>query len=108
MDKPIFQIVEQGAPRINDASIVKEGEGFVAISIDFHSKYCEVIFHTSGSDVPPGIVIGANNNSLYLDKNQPSDKATEIVFPRWPTYHVFASCLAKYTLQVCLVEWPKI
>lgn len=94
----------QGAPVVNNGYVEQIGENVVAISIDLRSKYCDVISSFSSSNGSCGVLLAANERSLYLHKTKERDSFTQIEFPDFKNWSVFAWYLGRYTLNVCLVN----
>ena len=99
-------IKQQGAPVLSQdvAYVLKEGEEIVALTIDMHSKYCEIGGSISGSNGDCGILVGAKETSLYLDENKDKDSYTEIYFPEFDGWDCIASNGGRYSLYVCLIK----
>lgn len=105
-----IKINQQGAPRVNAGAVYRSGADVVALEIDLHSKYCEVVA-TGGSNAPQ-IFIGTNESSLHLDETKDRNESTAIEFPQFVGWSVWATTIGRYTLAVCLtrdmVETPGI
>ena len=102
MKTPLFSIKAQGGPRVNAGNIVAEGKNVVALSVDLHSKYCEVGW--VGSDKGTPIVgITRTERSLGLEKGK-KDQVTELIFPTFKGWEVWSANCSRYTLRVCLVK----
>lgn len=105
----LFHIKTQGGPRIDTGTIVAEGENVVALSIDLHSKYCEVVWLGADEKGVPLIGLFRTERSLYLTRGK-QDKITEIIFPTFApdpdgkTWQVWSADCSRYTLRVCLVK----
>lgn len=101
---PIY-IKLQGAPILSDNQgyIVTRGKNIVAIEVDLQSKYCDIDYTISGSDGECGIGIIATKESLYLNEKR-KDVCTEIYFPEFSGWTIWASNLSRYTLYVCFIK----
>ncbi len=100
---PLFRIVEQGAPLVNWAWIVAESPEIVALEIDLKSKNCATGATCSDGSME-SLLIEATEYSLHLHPRRRREAWTQISFPRWPTWDIFAANIARYTLRVCLVK----
>lgn len=100
-------VAHQGAPIVNSdlVSMRKEGD-VVLLLVDLKSKYCETMGTVFDNNEGPGIMIAANERSLYLDETKDIEEDTTIMFPGCKDYEVFASGIGRYTLVVCLVKRP--
>lgn len=98
-----INIIEQGAPNVNEAYIFCHDENMVALYVDMDSKYCEVSGITEDTDGNPAFFIASNEHSLYLSENDP-EQETFISFPEFNDYTVFSCSAARYTIAVCLVK----
>lgn len=95
-----------GKPIIGDATVIAESSDVVAISIDLHSKYCKVEYHTGDN----GFGIGITPDSLKLREDARED-ITEIHIPEfsWENgwrLHCFNE-IGRYTLDICLIKWKE-
>ena len=97
----------QGGPILSDiyGYIETKGKNIVAIEIDLKSKYCDVDYTIHGSDGDCGIGIVATEESLHINKKK-KEVATEIYFPEFNGWYIWATNLSRYTLYVCLVREP--
>lgn len=102
-----FLIPVQGAPTVNGAWLLAKGEDVIAIEMDLHSKYCEVMA-TGGSEDGPCIWLEANEHSLHLDESKSRDAFTEVVFPEYKGWNVWGYSTGRYTVAICLVDMEKI
>lgn len=101
----LFTVIQQGAPVINGGCIIERSENLIAIEIDMKSKYCEVgLFTHEDPENVCGLMIGANEDSLNLKEGIDKDTYTEIKFPNFKGFSVFAANLGRYTLSVCLIR----
>lgn len=97
-----MQVTIQGAIKVNSIHIRAESAEVVALAIDTESRRAEV-FCTGSDDGIPLIQLGENEYTLYTDeslKGQP----TEIKFPEYPGWSVWASDSSRYTIYICLVK----
>ena len=93
-----------GGPVVNSAMELRRGPGVVAISVDLRTKYCEVEACCGGSEEPPSIYIGATGRSLRADHEPERTGSTEIIFPEFVGWSVWAAEVSRYTLAVCLIK----
>lgn len=99
-----IHIAEQGVVRVNAAHIHRATEGIACIYLDLHSKRAELIGVGSGDDSAPCVYLGANENTLHVGDSLPRENWTEVRFPDFVGWRVFAADgPARYTLAVCLV-----
>lgn len=98
-----IEVVIQGAPVVNHASLHFRGDNIAAIAIDLRSKYCE-ISGAGGMDNLPTLGIAASERSLLLDESQPRDTETELAFPEFEGWQIWSAECSRYTAKVCLVR----
>lgn len=94
-----IEIKAQGAPRINAALVHARGETCALLSVDLHSKYCQVLSWGGES-----VFVGASERSLHLDESQPREAPTEIAFPEFAGWRVWCADLGRYTLSLALIK----
>jgi hypothetical protein len=100
---PRINVIEQGAPLVNEGTFHRRGKSVVALEIDLHSKYCQVMA-TYSADGAPGVIIGATKRSLHLLKGMPRRKETTIEFPNFVGWYIWCASIGRYSLSVCLVK----
>lgn len=98
-----IKISHQGAVVVNRAFVCEASQKLLALEIDLHSKYCELLGDGEDNNIP-NIMVGANKRSLHLDKTKPKDEPTVIDFPGLKGWDIFASETSKYTVRVCLIK----
>lgn len=108
-----LDIDHQGTPSINCATIIAISDETVLIDIDCHSKYLEVSAHSNKSGpiiegqmkYIPGIVVDFEEHSLHpFEGVVAEDNWTEIHFPEFAGYSVFATNVGRYTVNVALMK----
>ena len=105
-DQIKIKIKMQGSPIVNGGLVYEISENIVALDIDLKSKYCDVMSSFNGSDGSCGVLLAANERSLYLNDLVDKDSFTEIEFSDFKNWSVFAWYLGRYTLNVCLIRKP--
>lgn len=93
----------QGQPIINYAFIHKKSDGLVAIAVDMTSKRCEIVA-TGSNDNVPVVCVEPTEDSLYLGDAEQS--ITEIEFPEYEGWDIWAADASKYSICLCLVKQP--
>lgn len=99
------EVHRQGAPVANvDTAYLHAGGGdCVAIYVDMHSKYCNVL--TSGSvRGVPSVDIFAAEGARFLDNTKDAHEWTTLAFPEYKGWRVFGADIARYTLAVTLTK----
>lgn len=84
-----------------EAVIMARYKNFAALIVDLKSKYAQVC----GSSVDDycGVILDATKDTLFTDKKR-KNLFTEISFPEFVGWRVFAAEVSKYTLKVCLMK----
>jgi hypothetical protein len=89
--------------KLNDAILLREGDGIAAIEVDMRTKRADVGSFGSEDGVP-NLHLHANEYSLYTDTDHTG--WTDVAFPDYKGWDIFAASVSKYTLSVCLVRRP--
>ena len=103
MDTEI-KILRQGAVRVNNATIQKEGNGVVAIGIDMKSKWVEIDCTSNNDNGNPTILIGANEDTIGLSYSVANDQPTEISLPAYKGWKIWSINTSRYTIYLCLIK----
>lgn len=103
----IARIERQGCIDVNSCSVLFDADGVVVLEIDLKSKYA-ILESTGGGSAGPSVHIGATERTLYLRDGFGLEDTTEILFPRWVGYSVWASDVARYSCTVCLVDMTTV
>lgn len=99
-----LRIVDQGAVRVNAATIERDCGSVVLVYVDLRSKYAEFGCVMHSSEDGPRIVLEASEHTLHLDEAKPRDAHTMIEFAEYPGWRVFATDVpSRYTMGVTLV-----
>lgn len=100
-----MKIRSQGAVQVNAATVERSADGIACISVDLNSKYAAVFGTSSGhNQLPPTVILGADDRTLYLDPTKSADSLTIVEFPDYPGWEVFCcSDVGRYTLSLVLV-----
>lgn len=100
-----INIKKQGAPIADYAYIERQGDEIALVVIDMKSKGC-IIRYTHGSlyDMPPSVVVGADEHSLYLSGEFGRDETTEIELPEFIGWSIWAESEGRYDLYLCLIK----
>jgi hypothetical protein len=103
--KPVtISIAHQGAVRVGGGGYVHRGaDGIACIYVDMDSKYAEIAMHSGGLNYPRAWLM-AGDSTLHLDNDRPRDDMTEIAFPDYPGWSIFAIDICRYTLSVVLLS----
>lgn len=101
--KANIKIMQQGAPVVKGGIVIIEGKNIIAMLIDLKSKHCAFGGATGGDDSAPGVLVDATPDSMNLHKTN-HNTTTEIVFPDYMDWNVFAVNIVKYTMSVCLIK----
>lgn len=105
VDEVELDITTQGACEVDHSYMMASADNIVAFAIDMKTKRGEILATCAGSE-GPGIIIGPNEDSLYLHPNKASDSLTEIHFPEYEDgWTVWASDYSRYTITVCLIKY---
>jgi len=100
-----LDIAHQGAVRVSHAYGWREAAGIACIYVDLNSKRAEIAQTGWSLGEPPSVWVGANEDTLYVDEKVPRDELTEIQFPDYAGWSVFATDgPARYTLGVVLIR----
>lgn len=97
-------VTVQGAIIVNHCRVEARGDRVVALSIDLCSEYVCVTGVSEESGVPT-IMLGADERTLNINQSRKA-VSTELQFPDYAGWQVFADRTSRYTLRVCLVR-PK-
>jgi len=104
MKEVALRVTQQGAVRVNVASIYREAPGIVCIYVDLHSKRVDTPMVGGGANEPPTLFFSADEYTLHLDESKPRDSLTIVEFPEYVGWHVFAAERpGRYTASVVLV-----
>jgi len=102
-----LKIAQQGAAIINVGYITHVGENVAAVHVDMTSKYCEVGCTGSQCDGEkkgvPLLLVDANERSIKLKKGKEKD-STEIHFPQFSGWDIWAANAARYSIYICFVR----
>lgn len=86
---------------VNDGIIISKSEDIVLVSIDLKSKYAKISSTGLDNDIPT-ISLEADEDTLYINDNSPYD--TEIYFPDFVGYDIWACSIWRYTLNICFYK----
>jgi hypothetical protein len=102
-DSPDRITVEQGKFRLSSVDIIGQGDGFLILEADCHSKYPWV--GAMLSDGPPEVLIweepageGEPTRSLHLDET--TEKITRIVLPDYTAGWQVMTDGGRYTIRI--------
>lgn len=93
--------ITKGKIIVNDGIIISKSEDIILVSIDLKSKYAKISSTGSDNDIPT-ISLEADEDTLYIDENSSYD--TEIYFPDFAGYDIWACLLGRYTLNICFYK----
>ena len=96
-----LNIIRRGHPQVNKAFIRAKGIHVVAIEIDMHTKRGQVGAWGSDDDIPL-IHLEINDESIGYDTMQHGP--TEVSFPEYKGWEVWAADWIKYSVSVCLLN----
>lgn len=99
VDTPI-EITIQGAPVVNNACIVAISDNLVAITVDLHSKRCEIAGY-GGDGTTPVVWLDATEDSLHLHESNKG--ITEISFPEFKGWDIWCLSTGRYSVELCLL-----
>ena len=99
----LMRVIRQGAVRVHSAAIHKSCAEIVCIQVDLRSKRAIAL---ATCDAPaPMVTLCADEHTLHLDPQQHADSTTEIEFPAYAGWDVFAvDGPARYTLSIVLTK----
>lgn len=95
--------VVSGSARVNHAHIMAAGDGCALIAVDMDSKRCEIDATGGGDEDGPSIYIGANRESLGINKEL-ADTPTSVYFTEFKGWSVFCAEISRYTAYVALLK----
>lgn len=93
-------IKKQGSIIVNNCWIHKRSDDIVLLIIDCKSKYFDIIMTGYSSDGITSIFMDSNDRTL--NKSDEFIGPTEIEFPDYKGFRVFATNTGRYTCQICL------
>ena len=97
-------ITQQGAVRVNEATIFAESERIACVDVDLHTKYAETFAASSGSDGTQTVVLTTTDRCLNLHPDHPIE-LTHVDFPEFKGWTLYAcSGPSRYTLRVVFVK----
>lgn len=105
MSRPVeLKITEQGAVRVNDATIFAESERIACVDVELRTKYAETLATASGSDGTQTVLLTTTDRSLNLHPDHPIE-LTHVEFPEFKGWTLYAcSGPSRYTLRVVFVK----
>lgn len=94
--------ITPGIARVNEAHLAYSAPDIACIEIDMRSKYAVMGGACCGGDTVPEVYIGADERTLH--KNDAAAGLTQVAFPDYAGWDVFATDCARYTCRVVLVR----
>jgi hypothetical protein len=91
----------KGCPHVNDAFVLAAGPNIVAINVDMGTKRGKVGAWGSDDDIP---LVSLEINDESIGYNTMARGPTEVSFPEYKGWSVWAADWIKYTVSVCLVK----
>lgn len=105
-DEP-YVISQQGAIVVNGGECIHSCDDVALVILHLESKYPEVIGYGASYSSQPCVAdvsIGASDRTLYTHPTAERDSITEVAFPMFAGYEVFAISRGKYRIKVCLLR----
>jgi hypothetical protein len=107
-DEMPMRITEQGAVRVNSATVVRDYGDCLLVYVDLHSKRAVLESTGSGDHIGPCVYLSADEHTLHLDENHPMDALTCIEFYELTGWRVFCvSDPGRYTIALTLLAFDE-
>lgn len=95
------ELVTRGAVVVNFGHVIKRRPGLRVYEFDLRTKYADVVGYVGRY----GVMLGATEHSLYVDRGVPRGRYTTLALPRLGgRWELIATC-SRYTLTV--VRWRR-
>lgn len=100
---PLAIDVEPGEVLVNHANVEALGLEVIAAYLDLQSKRAEILAICGSSDRGPGLMLRANEETLYIDEARKGE-ATTVYFPSLNGWDVHCAELSRYTAAICFTK----
>ena len=97
MSEKLATIETQGEVVVNSCSLEYDYEDVKILSLDLRTKYAVIAGYGGNS-----VILGTDNRTMY--KSEKHDGFTEITFPRFEGFGVWAGDVGRYSCTVALVR----
>jgi hypothetical protein len=99
-----FTVQQQGHPKVNSVSVIREAEDILVVSIDIASKQCEVSFISKQNEVPS---VGLKGTSSMSNKHPDGKGDTTILsfeYIAGGDWMLFSAQHVNFTTRLCLIK----
>ncbi len=98
-------ITQQGAVRVNEATIFAESERIACVSIDLHSRYAKIGCSIRDHEGTHALSLHADEGTMNIDESCDREAQTVVTFKEFVGWTMFAvESPARYTLRVVFVK----
>lgn len=97
-------VVQQGTPSITYGAITCRHDDLAAIYLDVNQKHCNVLTDSIHDQAPSVVLVTTSEYDPPREKSVANKEHTEIVFPQFKGFAVYASELSGNTLRICLLK----